>query len=215
MRILRYLGLFVVAVGVPVVAQEPAPIQGVITDEASWTPVPAAVVSLVGTGLRAVSTADGAFAFSAAPSGPVTVRVEAPGFTTVTEEVVVTNGRVVYAQFFLPRIEAVLDEIVVLGRRQDVLLKELRGVQRNTEVGSTEARVRMRGLASLTINTEPIIYLDGVRLAGGLGETLALLRRIPANDVTAIEIMRGPATGFQVGAADGAIHVRTNFGPPD
>ena len=66
--------------------------------------------------------------------------------------------------------------------------------------------------SAISLGGEPDIYLDGVRMAGGFGEALSLLRQIPASDVRDIQILRGPAAAFLHGSADGVIHVRTKSG---
>ncbi|HET9947631.1 MAG TPA: carboxypeptidase regulatory-like domain-containing protein [Longimicrobiales bacterium] len=204
-------------------AQQPS-VHGVVVDEGTWTPVEAAVVSLAGTALRTTSRADGTFTIEGAPVGPATIRVEAPGFPTMVQQIDVRRGVLVYVQFIMPRMDAFLDELLVVGARQgldvseprtaaDFLVGEVPGILRNEGmVGRTESRLRLRGVSSITLHQDPVVYLDGVRLAGSVSEALAVLSQIPATEVESVEVLRGPAAAFLHGAADGVIHVRTKTG---
>lgn len=219
--------LFIMALGAsPALAQDDVRLAGVVGDERTSTPVASAKVTILGTELETVSGADGTFAFSEAPLGPVTVRVEVPGYPTVNEEVVVQEGAVVFVQFILPSVDAFLDEILVLGRSTgastplsesrtaaDLLVGQIPAASVSPgEVGLDRSEVRLRGVSSISVRSEPAVYLDGVRMAGGFGEALAMLRQIPANDVRDIQLLRGPAAAFVYGAADGAILIRTRSG---
>jgi outer membrane receptor protein involved in Fe transport len=208
-------------------AQQAAPLQGVVVDQAEWTPVAGARLTLVGTEIQTESLANGTFAFETAPFGTVSVRVDAPGYTSIVQEVEVREGRVAFVQFLLPSLGAVLDEILVVGPRParvpqiaeprtaaDLLAGKIPGVLSNPgEVGIQSSRMRVRGVSSLTVVRDPVVYLDGVRLTGGFREALARLRQIPASDVRHIEVLRGPAAAFLQGSADGAIRVWTRQGP--
>lgn len=222
-RVALAASLLVLA-GAPFAAAGQTPVHGVVVDEATWTPVDSAIVTLVGTELSTRSLPNGTFVFPEAPLGPATIRVEAPGFPTMTQEVVVRSGTVVYAQFIMPGIDAFLDEIFVVGRRSsevllaprtaaDLLVGQVPGIMSNSGmVGVKRSAVQLRGVSSLSLQSDPVVYLDGVRMGGGVGEALSLLSQIPAADVEEIEVLRGPASAFLQGAADGVIHVRTKSG---
>lgn len=207
-------------------AQEPALLTGLVADESTWTPVASALVTLVGTGLETESEENGTFTFSDPPLGPVSVRVDAPGFASMVHEVVVRRGAVVYVQFVLPTVTAFLEELLVVGQRTertsalaeartaaDLLAGRIAGFNRDSGiVGADRSRVFTRGVRTFTLGGEPDVYLDGIRMAGGFGEALQLLRQIPASDVKEIEVLRGPAAAFLQGSAHGAIQVRTRSG---
>jgi outer membrane cobalamin receptor len=204
-------------------------LEGVVADEATSTPVSSARITLVGTGIETRTQSDGTFAFLDAPVGPVAIRVDAPGFPIVVQEVEVKPDAVVFAQFILPSLQAVLDEILVRGRRSgrttalaepktavDLLAGRVPGTMRRSGiVGTSVSGVMMRGVSSISLAGEPVVYLDGVRLAGSFGEMLLLLSRIPASDVKDIQVLRGPAAAFLQGSADGVIQVWTRSGPSE
>lgn len=205
-------------------AQETALLAGVVAAEATMVPVSAARVTLVGTDLETVSGENGTFTFPAAPLGSATVRVDATGFPTMVQQVEVTADAVVFVQFLMPDVAAFLDDILVRGRptprrlsetrtAADLLAGEVPAVTRNSGiVGLDVAEVRLRGVNSIVEQKEPIIFVNGVRLAGSFGEALALLRQIPSSDVSEIRVERGPASAFLQGSVDGAIYIRTKSG---
>ena len=96
-----------------VAAQQQAVLGGVISDAVTGEIVDAAAVTLVGTGIETRTAADGIFEFPDAPLGFVTVRVEAPGYPAVVEQVEMTPGTVRIMQVILPSVDAVLREVLV------------------------------------------------------------------------------------------------------
>ena len=207
-------------------AQQASAIHGVVADESTWRLVPSARVTLVETGDETLTGHSGTFVFPHPPLGRVSIRVEAPGFPAIVEEVEVTAHASLFVQFVLPRVAAVLDEILVLGRGSrpqvesgesrtaaDLLAMEVRGVMGNSGmVGADEAAILLRGVGSMSLPGDPELYLDGVRMGGGPGEALAALELIPASEIRDIRILRGPAASFLRGSADGVIEVRTKSG---
>jgi hypothetical protein len=219
------LGLIVSPCGLGSVhAQETALLAGVVAAEETLVPVPSAHVSLLGTELEALSGKNGTFTFPTAPLGPATVRVDAPGFPTMVQQVEITSDTVVFLQFLLPSVSAFLDDILVTGRptprrlsdtrtAADLLAGQVPAMTRNSGIVGLElAEVRLRGVNSIAEQEEPIIFLNGARLAGSFGDALRLLRQIPATDVRDIRLERGPATAFLQGSVDGAIYIRTKSG---
>lgn len=208
----------------PASAQETGLLAGVVAAEETMIPVDSAKVTLVGTSLEAESQQNGTFSFANAPVGPVTVRVDAPGFPTMVQQVEVTSESVVFIQFLLPSVSAFLDGVLVTGHPSqgglseartaaDLLVGQIPALTRNSGiVGVEQAEVRLRGVNSFTVHEEPAIFLDGVRMAGSFGEALTLLRQIPASDVRDIQLKRGPASAFLQGSVDGAIFIRTRSG---
>ena len=207
-------------------AQQESAIHGVVADESTWRLVSSARVTLVETGDETLTGRNGTFVFPRPPLGRVTIRVEAPGFPVMVEEVEVTANAALFVQFVLPHVDAVLDEILVLARRSpsqadsgeprtaaDLLAMEVRGVMGNRGmVGADDAAILLRGVGSMSLPGDPELYLDGVRMGGGPGEALAALELIPASEIRDIRILRGPAASFIRGSADGVIEVRTKSG---
>lgn len=206
-------------------AQETALMAGVVAAEETMVPVPGARVTLVDTDLQTLSGENGTFTFPATPLGRATVRVDAPGFPTMVQQVEVTSDAVVFIQFLLPSVAAFLDDILVTGQAgkpsalsevrtaADLLVGQFPGIGGNSGiVGYTRAPVQLRGVSSISVRSEPDIYLDGVRMAGSFGEALRILQQIPANDVKDVRVLRGPSASVEQGSADGVIYVRTRSG---
>lgn len=208
-------------------AQETTALYGVVADGSTWQPVRSARVTLLETGDETVTGPNGTFVFEHPPLGRVSIRVDAPDFPGMVEEVEVTADAALFVQFVLPDMLTVLDEILVLGRRShaalesseprtaaDLLTMEVRGILGNRgTVGGDDSRILLRGVGSITLQGDPVIYLDGMRMSGGPGEALLTLSMIPASDVQDIRVSRGPTGSFLTGSADGVIEVWTRSGP--
>jgi hypothetical protein len=208
-------------------AQQESAIHGVVANESTWRPVSSARVTLVETGDETQTGDKGTFVFRNPPHGRVSIRVEAPGFPVMVEEVEVTAEASLFVQFILPQIHAVLDEILVLARSgqpqrdsgepltaADLLAMKVRGIMGNSGmVGADGSAVMMlRGVGSISLQGDPVIYLDGVRMSGSPGEAVLALAQIPASEIRDIQVLRGPAASFLKGLADGVIEVRTKSG---
>jgi TonB-dependent SusC/RagA subfamily outer membrane receptor len=97
------------------------------------------------------------------------------------------------------------------------------------------SNIRIRGIGSLSASSEPVIYVDGVRIhsgAGGAfrnnwetpaqgqtaggGQTASSLDAINPEDIESIEVIRGPAAATLYGAdaANGVIQIITRRGRP-
>ncbi|MHB1192948.1 MAG: SusC/RagA family TonB-linked outer membrane protein [Longimicrobiales bacterium] len=87
----------------------------------------------------------------------------------------------------------------------------------------TGANFRLRGAKSVYANTQPVIYVDGVRIrSGGLGnfdvfgQNTSALDAINPSDIESIEVIKGPAAATLYGAeaAAGVIQIITKKGRP-
>jgi outer membrane receptor protein involved in Fe transport len=167
------------------------------------------------------------------PSGKVSVRVQAKGYPAITDEVTISVGEVVFMHVVLPQVSLILDELLVVGEpvpraprdavsprearsAADILSLQIPGLNRSGGVvGKNDGLIVLRGIGSINLSSEPDIYLDGVRLGSTLGEAMDALTKIPAEHVRQIRVLRGPATAFVQGAANGAIFVETRMGSDD
>jgi hypothetical protein len=206
-------------------AQEPAVLQGLVTEAETGRLIEAATVTLIGTTLETRSGADGFFTIADAPIGRVHVRVRARGYPAVVEEVDLGPG-LVFVPIVLPSAAAVLDELLVTGNRRsdgratgsaktaaDLLafqIPELAPPPTGARPRGTPQTLGLRGRGSFRGDGEPTIVLDGTLLRGGL----EVLRQIPAADVKSIRILKGPSAAFLYGSSDGVIYIQTESGPP-
>ena len=206
----------------PLEAQDPAVLRGRVAEERTAQPIRSARVILIGTGAETETLADGSFAFEDAPLGRHFVRVQARGYPAVVEEVELTPGTDLFLPVLLASAAAVLDELLVLGRRgappkgaamtaADLLSREVPQVSAFTTVAGRRfpTSVDIRGRGSFS-SGEPVVVLDGVRFSGGVGEAMDRLRQIAAGDVKSIRVLEGATAGFLYGAPNGVIYVQTH-----
>ena len=107
---------------------------------------------------------------------------------------------------------ATVDEI--LGGR----IPGLYTVQGSGQAGMSGSRVRIRGVSSLGVSNDPIVYVDGVRIdssinAQGLGFS-SRMNDINPSDIESIEVIKGPAAATLYGteASNGVIQIITKRG---
>jgi TonB-linked SusC/RagA family outer membrane protein len=97
-------------------------------------------------------------------------------------------------------------------------------VLRSSGAVGTGAQIRIRGAGSMSANTQPIIYIDGVRMQSGsqigfdnTGATVqatSALDAIDPNEIESVEVIKGPAASTLYGAdaAAGVIQIITKKG---
>ena len=85
----------------------------------------------------------------------------------------------------------------------------------------TSANIRLRGAGSITARTQPVVYVDGIRIGSGslgnfdvFGQNTSALDMLDPNDIESIEVIKGPAASTLYGAeaAAGVIQVITKSG---
>jgi TonB-dependent starch-binding outer membrane protein SusC len=208
-------------------AQEKAVLQGVVADQISGNVIDAARITLVGRGQSARTESDGIFVLPEVEPGVVTIRTEAAGYPPVVEEIEVGPGLTIM-QITMLSMAAILDGFVVTGTRSsehgsvasgdsrtaaDLLLTQMPGVStKKGMVGKNDSQILLRGVNSIYLSSEPMLFIDGIRIAGGIGQAMDALSHIPATDVKEIRVMRGVSASFIEGSANGVIYVQTRSG---
>jgi hypothetical protein len=249
-RISPARSLFVLAVSwialvVPhrLAAQEVGALTGTVIDARTGQPVAGVRLAVEGTSLHATTSADGTFRIEGIGPGRQLLHLEAKSYTAQVEEVVIDAGWTTGVTVELIPFVAMLDALSVeigLPRRSDatgeVKAKEtsvdrgydaLQGalpgvmVLRPGAVGDG-GRLLIRGLKSLSLSSEPVIYVDGVRLQTSTGaidgqgaqSRYYALDFIDPATIDRIEVIRGPATAARYGmdAAGGVILIYTRKG---
>jgi TonB-dependent SusC/RagA subfamily outer membrane receptor len=226
-------------------------ITGFVRDARTQQPVAAAQVHIPTLRLGALSQANGRFLLVNVPAGRHTIRAERIGFRPVNQDVTVVDNQAVELSFELTEDALALDEIVVTGtagaaRRREVgnTISQI-NVARVTEPisnidqllqarapglyvsggsgGSGQgARIRLRGLVSMSMSNQPLIYVDGMRIksepypAGPSGpqDRQSPLNDINPSDIERVEIIKGAAatTLYGTEAAAGVIQIFTKSG---
>ena len=134
----------------------------------------------------------GLFKFSDPPAGSVSVRVQAPGYATVAEDVDVAPGTFTHLEIRLLQVYAMLSMLVevpapapapaVAQTAADLLAHQVPGLNSNSgNAGKHDATILLRGIQSLSLTSEPALFLDGIRLADELGGAMDILANIPAS----------------------------------
>jgi len=232
-------------------------VTGVVTDSLSGAPLSGVQVYLEGSSLGTMSRQNGRFLILNVPPGRYQLRAERIGLTLALREITVAEGGTVEANFMLIQKALGLDEIVVTGtagaarRREvgnsisqinvadiperpvdvtDLLQSKAPGVEVTVGGGGAGqgSKIRLRGSKSLEMGSDPIIYIDGVRMMGGAfpvqaakdqGNRAANVTQSPLdllnpNDIERIEVIKGSAatTLYGTEASAGVIQVFTKRG---
>ncbi len=237
----------------PVYAQVTGTVRGQLTDVTTRRPVDGAEVYIVGTDLRTLSNATGRFELNV-KAGDVDVRVRRFGYASVTKRATVPAGEAVTVDFELNQAAIGLDAIVVTGAGAETEKRKLGNTVATIDASTLKnapvvnisealaarepgvsvlpsgglagegARIRIRGIASLSQANEPIVYIDGVRVdrSGGFGDyigtggggTPSRLDDINPDAIDHIEILKGAAAATLYGteASAGVIQVFTKAG---
>jgi TonB-dependent SusC/RagA subfamily outer membrane receptor len=227
-------------------------ITGRVVDQATQQPVGQVNVFVVGTTRGSATQPTGVYTILGVPAGTHQLRASRIGYQPQTRSVTVRAGEEVTADFTLTAAATTLEQVVVTatGETQRVreqgasvarlqppperlaavptltqtLAAQVPGVQVLASGGTTGtgARVRIRGANSLTLSNEPLIIVDGIRVAGGGngisigfgGQAPSRLEELNPDEIETFEVLRGPAaTGlYGTQAANGVIQITTKRG---
>ena len=259
-RLLAILATFATIAPITAAAQgATGGVRGKITNTATGAPVAGASAVITGTRVGAMSGPDGSYNITGVRAGDATVRVRALGFAPLEKVVSVTAGASVTADFSMVAVPLALDEVVVTGtagaaRKREVgnsigsvktsetpdvptdvssmLTSKLAGVNVSGGSGNAGAgqSIRLRGMTSVALTNQPLIYVDGVRTRSEeypknasqqKGQDLrsshvnaSPLNDISPEDIDRIEIVKGAAAATLYGtdAAAGVIQIFTKRG---
>lgn len=106
---------------------------------------------------------------------------------------------------------------------QQILQSRVPGVSVLSASGSsgTSNQIRVRGVSSISLSNEPLLYVDGIRVVTGGGsafftggQTYERLHDIDPDDIESIELVKGPAAATLYGAdaSTGVIQIITKRG---
>jgi TonB-dependent starch-binding outer membrane protein SusC len=201
-------------------AQQTGTITGRVIDETTLQPVPGANIVIEGTQRGTITRADGGFVLNDVPAGTHTVRASRIGYSQARQQIAVTAGASVTANFTLQSDAILLDELVAIGygerRARDVtgsvqavtaeefntgrivspeqlIQAKVAGVQIATsgEPGGGTS-IRIRGGTSLTASNEPLFVVDGVPLppSGGLSAGRNPLNFLNPEDIESVTVLK-------------------------
>ena len=245
----KYLCIILCVLSTTIFAQESV-LKGKVTDNSNF-PLPGASIIIKNTTQGAVTDIDGDFTLDISKR-PATLVVSYLGF--VTKEIVIQNEREI--TITLESDEQKLEEIVVIGygevQRKDItgsvatvkpeedrvaqsqsvesLIQGLAAgvyVQQNGNEPGAPASIKIRGLNSLTGNTEPLYVIDGVIVDSATEDTLDPLSGgnsylapqsgisgINPRDIESIEVLKDASATAIYGSrgANGVILITTKKG---
>jgi TonB-linked SusC/RagA family outer membrane protein len=228
-------------------------VAGTVLDARTQQPITGAQIRIVGTGQGAVTDNRGRFRIERVAGTEVTLEVIMLGYRTLErvarvgdnairveltetavnlDEIVVTGtaGAVQRRAIgnSVSRIDAVRTmEDAPITTVSDLLMARAPGVLVRPASGTAGAgsRVKIRGTSSLTLDTQPLIYLDGVRLDNAIatgpatqgGQITSRLNDINPDEIESIEVIKGPAAATLYGteASSGVIQIITKKGRPE
>ncbi|MHB1224576.1 MAG: TonB-dependent receptor domain-containing protein, partial [Gemmatimonadaceae bacterium] len=217
-----------------------------MTDSASAQPIAGAQVVIVGTRQGGASDAQGRFRIAAVGGDSASLRVTRLGYTPLSARVrvgdedvrlaisaatvrlsenVVLGAPVAVQARSIGNVVDRVDATEVLrnapvanvgqllnGRAPGVVLQNYSGM-----IGAGP-RIRIRGAASLSLSSEPLLYIDGVRVdntvGAGPGAMVSRLNDIDPAMIESMEIIKGPAAATLYGteASNGVIQITTKRG---
>jgi TonB-dependent starch-binding outer membrane protein SusC len=216
-------------------------VEGTVKQAENGQPVSGARIQISGTTLRGVTSEAGEFRISGVPARQIEVTVRMIGYAPLTKRVVVAAGETARLEFAITVSALQLDQVVVTGTGQQVEARKLGntvavitppenlpyndiatmlqarepGLSAISSAGLTGSgtRIRIRGNASLTQSNEPIVFLDGIRVNSGGGQT-SRLEDIDPQSVERIEVLKGAAAATLYGteASNGVIQIFTKRG---
>ncbi len=233
-------------------------IEGRVTDATSGTPLLNATVTVAATGYRAITQTDGHYTIANVPSGAYAITARLLGHMPLSKRIEVHADSVAHVDFALAEAAAELQQVVTtavgdqrrveLGNSiavinadsitktapitslTDVLSGRAPGVEvvQASGVAGSPVRIRIRGLSSLQLSNDPIVYVDGIRVSSNPGfvnpavpieyggfQTPSRLNDLNPDDIASIEVLKGPsaATEYGTDAANGVIVIKTKPGP--
>ncbi|GAC1515244.1 MAG: TonB-dependent receptor [Gemmatimonadaceae bacterium] len=212
-------------------------ITGVITATEGGQPISDVHVTVPSTRLGAVTGADGRYTINAVPVGTYSVRAQRIGFTPmVVQGVVVAADGLITVDFQLKKQTVELEQVVVVGygtqRRRDVTgsvstvsgeeiqqsptnnaIDAIKGKVPGVEVTAAgyapgaEVNVLIRGRRSIRASNEPLYVLDGIPMAGGIGD-------LSPGDIESIDVLKDASATAIYGSrgANGVVLITSRQG---
>ena len=232
-------------------------IAGTVTAATTNELLAGVTVQIEGTQLGAVTSPAGTYRITTVPVGNHTLSARRLGYARATQQVTVRDSVTATVNFSLEKTVTTLDQIVVTGTPEaqskrelgnaigtvnaaeisqvapppnvQQLLNGVSGVRVQSAGGDVGSggNTRIRGASSMTLMSEPLLYVDGVRVNNSAADNGAFpgvgvdsryppsrINDINPDEIESIEIIKGPAAATLYGteASNGVIQVITKRG---
>ena len=224
-------------------------ISGKVTNNKTNEPLKGATVRVEGTTLGGLTAKDGSYSIKVGKGGTYKLSVNFVGYKKQTKTVLVKDGETASAIFAIEADLLKLNETVVVGygttQKRDVtgsystvkseeivnrpapsfeslLQGRSPGVQvlQSNGMAGTAATVRVRGVGSISANTQPLYVVDGVPIttgdfgSGSIATNANALSFLNANDIESIDILKDAAATAIYGSrgANGVVLITTKRG---
>jgi TonB-linked SusC/RagA family outer membrane protein len=228
-------------------------ITGRVSDARTGQPIASAQVFIEQGGAGGLTREDGRYLIQNVPEGPHKLTAELIGYQTLSATVTVTSGATAVHDFQMSRQAVAMNEIVVTGvaggtQRRAVgnAVSSINASAINSAAPSTDVqqvltgratsvnmmgsgvvgaapRIRIRGASTFSLAGNPLIYVDGVRMAndettgfeyGNADGVRSMLSSLDPEDIAKIEVLKGPAAATLYGteASRGVINIITKRG---
>ena len=233
----------------PVTAQQDM-IRGTVLQQQTLQPVAGAQIVAEGTQTGAITDAGGRFTITGLAGTQITLEVIMVGYRTARQTVPLgaTDVRILLAETAVElegivvtgtpgeaRARTVGNAVARIRAEEDLQIKPVRDVQEllkgaapgvtvRTGQGNvgTGGVIRMRGVTSLSLSNQPLIYIDGIRVNNDFrsgpsirgGSQTSRINDINPEEIESIEIIKGPAAATLYGteASNGVIQIITKRG---
>jgi TonB-linked SusC/RagA family outer membrane protein len=232
-------------------AQDRGTITGTVVEQGTGRPLPGVQVRVSGTPLGTLTNQQGRFLIPNVPTGTREVRANLIGFGSAARTVAIAAGETQTVTLELTPTAVELDAVVVTATGEqrarelanavgqinaeqvmetqqitnlsELLTGRVAGVRvlQSSGTTGTNQRIRIRGSTSMSLNNDPIIFIDGVRVysssTGPLvtgGQVTSSLNSINPEEIETLEVIKGPsaATLYGTDAANGVIRITTKRG---
>ncbi|HYW33357.1 MAG TPA: SusC/RagA family TonB-linked outer membrane protein [Gemmatimonas sp.] len=223
-------------------------VTGRIVEAVGGAPISNAQISVAGTTVGTLSNDDGRYTLRGVPAGAVTVRALRIGYAEASRQITVNVGETATVDLQLGKVAVSLTPVVTtatgtqdrlsvpnqipqvdaakaienaqISSVGDLLVGKVAGVQILPGSGVNSAsRIRIRGTSSISLSSDPIVFVDGIRIqsgtsALGAGPLTSRLNDINPEDIETIDVVRGPAASATYGtdAATGVLVITTKRG---
>lgn len=226
-------------------------VTGRVTDAATGQPIQQARVLVQGTQIGTLTAENGRYTLRVPTAGAIVIEVSRIGYEAKRVNVTAGGAEPVTQDVALTQAAFSLSAVVttVTGQQRKVelanatatvnvaekiselpvsnLSQVLTGRAAGVNVVSTGepgvgSRIRIRGQSSISLSNEPVVIIDGVRVAansgssaiGVGGQTPSRLDDINPEEIESIEVVKGPsaATLYGTEAAAGVINITTKRG---